>query len=388
MNNNTNTDTNTDTNTNTNINKNILIIDELYRKATYSSRYGLDIFITIILVITVCGFISYFAILNHLQALRTNWATEKCKPYNLPFVNIINPDPNLTAEEQIRENINECLKEGVNDMTSGTIGDIFNKLFSFNDIKSDFDKFGQFIQSLFIWFNNTIAYGINLILSVLQKTFLGLTQIFLKVETLFNRFLGVLLTNFFAFIQMFNMAIAFILNFTSILNILILIPLSITVTILASIVTVLTLLMQIPFVGWFLSIVILPILIPLTIALAATIVLMIISTTVMGGLITIQNTAQRFISPSLNIPNNQPLSPQFSNRDKPPGIDQQIKDWLTGQSGKPILDKSMQEIKETPSVRTRKTRNLLRSINNPTTEPTTEPTTDSDGVTSNVDDST
>jgi hypothetical protein len=168
---------------------------------------------------------------------------------------------------------------------------------------------------------------------------------------------------------MFNMAIAFILNFASILNIMIMIPLSITVNILGAIVTVLTILMQIPFIGWFLMPFILPILIPLTIALAATIVLMVITTTVMGGLITIQNTAQRFISPSLNIPNNQPLSPQFSNRDKPPGIDKQIKEWLTGQSGRPVLDKSVQEIIETPSENIRKTRKVLGITDNPASDP-------------------
>lgn len=317
-------------------NKNINIINEIYTKATYSSRYGLDIFITIIILLIICGFIGYFVILNNLQSMRANWDKEKCKPYNLPFVNIINPDPNLTAQEQITKNIDECLKDGINDIASGSMNDIYSRFFNFHDIKSEFDSFSSFFQSIFIWLNNTIAYGINMILSILQKTFLGVTHIFLKVDALFNRFMGVLLTNFFAFIQMFNMAIAFILNFASILNIMILIPLSITVNILTAIVTALTILVlffnSIPF-GFIVAGILTLILIPLTIALVATIVLMIIVTTIMGGLISIQNTAQRFISPSLSIANKKPLSSQFSNRDKPPGIDNQIKKWLQEQSG-------------------------------------------------------
>jgi len=192
--------------------KNINIIDNIYTDATFNNRYGLDIFLTILIVVVMLCFIGYWIILNNLQSIRTNWASEKCNPMYMPFVHIINPDPTLTADQQISENANQCLKDSANNLAGGSLKDIYAKLGGINDIINDFHKFINFMNVLFLWLFNIIAYGINYLLSALQKTFLGVTHIFLKVESMFNKFIGVLLTNFFIFIQLFNMAIAFILN--------------------------------------------------------------------------------------------------------------------------------------------------------------------------------
>ena len=320
--------------------KNINIIDTIYTDATYAARYGLDIFLTILIVGIILCLIGYFSMLNNLQLLRANWDTEKCKPANLPFVHIINPDPNLTAQEQINNNINECLKDGVKNMAMGSLNDIFDKFNVFHDLKTFFDDFVQLIQSIFLWLFNTIAYLINLLLSLLQKTFLGFTHIFLKIDDMFNKFLGIIVTNLFIFLQILNMGIAFILNFASIATIMIMIPLKITATILIGIIVILGLLVSIlSLFAWFPPIgvvvgILSVILSLLLLAFIGTIVMMILMGIVTGGLIHIQNTAQRFIAPSLKQGRNVKPSPQFPSsstaRDRAnnSNLDKKIKNFL------------------------------------------------------------
>lgn len=297
--------------------KNINIIDTIYTDATYAARYGLDIFLTILIVGIILCLIGYFSMLNNLQSLRANWDTEKCKPANLPFVHIINPDPNLTAQEQINNNINECLKDGVKNMAMGSLNDIFDKFNVFHDLKTFFDNFVHLVQSIFLWLFNSIAYLINLLLSLLQKTFLGFTHIFLKIDDMFNKFLGIIVTNLFIFLQILNMGIAFILNFASIATIMIMTPLTITAAILAGITAILGLLVFVlSFFAWWPPIgvvvgILSAILVLLLLAFIGTIIMIVIMSIITGALIHIQNTAQRFIAPSLKQGRNVNPSPQF-----------------------------------------------------------------------------
>ena len=316
--------------------KSIAIIDNIYTDATFHSRYGLDIFLTILIVISMLGFIGYWTILNNLQSIRNHWDTEKCNPMYMPFVHLINPDPSLTPEEQIQQNADRCLRESGKNLASDSLKDIYDKLGGINGIISDFQKFTNFMQMLFLWFFNIIAYGINLLLSALQKTFLGVTHIFLKVEAMFNKFIGVLLTNFFVFIQLFNMAIAFILNFASIATVMIIVPLSFTLSILSAIALALVVLIAIftalGIFGFFMLPILYAVLTPVLITLVAVVIVLIIMGLVAGGLIQIQNTAKKFIAPSLARSPTTKVSPQFaagnSNMGKQANIDEQIKQFL------------------------------------------------------------
>ena len=301
------------------------IIDLIYTDATYSAKYGLDIFITIVIVVTCLALIGYFSMLNNLHKLRANWNEERCKPGNLPFVHIINPDPNRTASEQISDNINLCSKEAIKGIASDSLNDIFDQFDLFSGLKKYIDEFIFFFQRVFKWLFSLIAYVINLLISILQRTFLGLVHIFLKLQDMFNKAIGIIVTNLFILIQAFNMGMAMIMNFASIATLMIMIPLTITIAILTAIILVLTIiatilimLAWIPFgIGAALAAIgyiIMGVVATLTITLIATLVVYIIMVLVCAALISIQNSAKRFIEPSLSSFNNhQPRDAETAN---------------------------------------------------------------------------
>lgn len=286
--------------------KRINIIDTLYTNANYSTKYGLDIFLTIVIVIVSLVIIGYFSILNNLQSLRLNWNEEQCKPKNLPFVHIINPDPNKSSSEQITDNIKYCAKKSIKNVTNKGLQDIYNKFNIFLNIKIYIDDFILFFSEVFKWFFNMIVYIVRLLISTLQKTFIGVFHIILKLEVMFNKMLGIILVNLYIFILIFNMAMAFILNFASMATIMIIIPLGITIGILTSLV------ISFHIAGWalisnsfwmpwlaVLGYILLATSMAFLISLIATIVILVIMGIVMIGLLHIQASAKRFIAPSL-----------------------------------------------------------------------------------------
>ena len=133
------------------IEKNIKIIDNLYSSATYNSRYGLDVLITIIIVVTLLLLTAYILIINNLKSLKANWENEKCNPINFPFVHMINRDPNKTPAQQIQDNINECIESSVKDLTENVTGDIYTNFDILNVLQMWFNNFSVLIQKIIIW---------------------------------------------------------------------------------------------------------------------------------------------------------------------------------------------------------------------------------------------
>lgn len=296
--------------------KNIKLIDSIYSDATYHSRYGLDLLITIIIVFTLSLIIGYFSVMNNLKSLKANWDKERCNPINFPFVPLINKDPNKTPTEQINDNINECIENGVNDLTTGVTNNIYKNLDIFSVIQGLFQKLVTFIQKIFIWLKNTIIFLINTLLATMQKTHLGVVQIFLAAKTILDRIMTILVVKFFIFIQFLNIGMAFMLNFGTISTITIMVPLGITIALLSVLILIFTIIGKLfgaialsklasfflsPLApGWFAaSATMFGIMGSLISTLVFTLVLFVMMGTVMTGFMYIESQARKFIEPSL-----------------------------------------------------------------------------------------
>lgn len=291
--------------------KNIVTINNIYKDATFSSKYGLDIFLTIIIILITLTIIGYMHIMNNLQSLRSNWEQNRCNPLYFPFVHIINPDPNKTPEEQIKDNMDMCLNSSIKNMASGTLDDMYFNFNLFNDLQVAFKNFLGLTQKLFSWLFSIIAYIVNFILSSLQKSFLAITHIFLKLEDTINKFMGVLATQFFMVLSSFVISMSVVLNFATIATLTIIIPVTSSITLVAILTNVFLVLFFIFLsiaiaIGWFITrmwkmaklfglLALLAIFI-----LIASIIILVIMVFVLAALFYIQNSVQRFVGPTLN----------------------------------------------------------------------------------------
>jgi len=274
-------------------------INNIYSDSGFFKRYGLDIWLTIIIVIVMLCIIGYFHTLNNLKIVRANWDTEKCNPMYYPYVPLINPDPNKTPEKQITDHIQQCVTEGIKEVTNDHISNMLGKFNVFNDIKHEFSSFSGMFSSLIKWLFNALMEFIMAIVSIIQKVLIGFTRYAQTIKDLFGKLLGILVTNFFILMELMNLGIAFILNYATILMITVTMPLMATFLGEVVIAILMFILSYIPFVGWSFF---LPIAIASTIAAASTLVLLIIAGLFGVVLILIQNKTKEkaFASPTLS----------------------------------------------------------------------------------------
>ena len=65
-------------------------IFDFYNSKGFLERYGVDLFITAIILLIVFIMASYYSVMNQLEPIRTDWANKRCNPSVMPFAGIIN----------------------------------------------------------------------------------------------------------------------------------------------------------------------------------------------------------------------------------------------------------------------------------------------------------
>ena len=83
-------------------------INKIYEEITYIDLNASNIFISILLFLIFIGLIIYFYIKINLRLLRTDWPTNRCKPYLMPFAGLIMPQSNQSAWDYTQSNFAYC----------------------------------------------------------------------------------------------------------------------------------------------------------------------------------------------------------------------------------------------------------------------------------------
>ena len=256
-------------------------IGKLYSDAGYSKRYGGDIFITIALVIVLAGIFLYFHIINNLQVIRAKWSTEQCNPTYFPFVPIINPDPNKSAIDQMISHMKSCVIGASREAAENYIKPFYSKFDFLNNLGSETN---MFIAMFYGVIHNLLIAVIDIIGFLMKKVkrlMIAITSYTIKTKSIMDKMLGVIATNFYILIEIFNIGMAVVLNMATITSFTIMTPL--IATFLFELAMVAALIFWTPWIA-----------ISFSIAAAATYVLIIIVGLIMVALIYIQNRAIKY----------------------------------------------------------------------------------------------
>ena len=106
-----------------NINKTINKIYE--KKQTFTSRYGSDLVIALIIIYVFLIGITYYYILNHLPNVKANWSQNKCNPVYLPFAGMIVNDKTKSNLDLIGENFEACVQNILTSIASDAFKPIY-----------------------------------------------------------------------------------------------------------------------------------------------------------------------------------------------------------------------------------------------------------------------
>ena len=142
-------------------------INKLYDKSGLMQKYGDQVWIAIITVFIFGIIFTYLHVLNHMQKVKKNWATERCNPFIMPIAGWINntDKTNESDLEYTANNFEFCL------------GNIITNFFHYIS-----DAFKSTISGL-----QDIFADIGIILAALINFFMSLiTSLLLLIEYLWH----------------------------------------------------------------------------------------------------------------------------------------------------------------------------------------------------------
>jgi len=93
-------------------------VEVLYDQSTYSDKYGLQLWIVIVITLLVFLACSYYYILNNIQPIKANWHQEKCNPMYMPFAGLIHDKKGNDFWKFTAENFNGCLNTILQQITN------------------------------------------------------------------------------------------------------------------------------------------------------------------------------------------------------------------------------------------------------------------------------
>ena len=168
-------------------------VNKLYRQAGYLNIYGIDLIITIVIVISFLIIIIYFSIKNNLGPLRANWDINKCKPSVIPFAGLINKPDDDTVFEFTQKNFISCAETMLRNIVDGVFEPIFSTL---NNVNFNFSQLTESLQILFDQMSN-IQFTTGAIIDELYGYVLLLIEpfrdFFTSVKDLFNKIKGIII---------------------------------------------------------------------------------------------------------------------------------------------------------------------------------------------------
>lgn len=142
-------------------------INKLYDKSGLMQKYGDQVWIAIMTVFIFGVIFTYLHVLNHMQKVKKNWATERCNPFIMPIAGWINntDKTNESDLEYTANNFEFCL------------GNIITNFFHYIS-----DAFKSTISGL-----QDIFKDMGIILAGLINFFMALiTSLLLLIENLWN----------------------------------------------------------------------------------------------------------------------------------------------------------------------------------------------------------
>ena len=173
-----------------NISDKINKINKIYNKINYFDIYGLDIFISIILILIFFIAISYFNIINNLQLIKANWINERCKPNIIPFAGLINKPKNETIFNYTNKNFIQCANAILKGITVHAFKPSYYLMKLINLIFKILSESINYIREIFNKIRNSITLVIKDIMGRALNIITPILQIIITAKSIASKTIG------------------------------------------------------------------------------------------------------------------------------------------------------------------------------------------------------
>jgi hypothetical protein len=120
-------------------------IKSLYENLSYLDSYGSQVLGVIVIIFAGLLITSFAYVKSHMDAIKSDWANQRCNPTVMPFAGFINKsDPNMTINEATRQNFEYCNQNTLKEISADALQPI---TFALNNLNTIAGQTGDTINS-------------------------------------------------------------------------------------------------------------------------------------------------------------------------------------------------------------------------------------------------
>ena len=166
-------------------------INKLYSSVTFMQKYGLDVWMAIIIVILFLIAITYFTILNHVQPIKADWLEKRCSPNIIPFAGMINTPEGEKPFTYTGENFTYCIRS----ILGTIVADAFKPIQYLIDMVSEiFAVLAEAVNAIRAEFDTIRGSITNITASIMGRSLnivIPIMKYMMTIKNIMNKSLGV-----------------------------------------------------------------------------------------------------------------------------------------------------------------------------------------------------
>jgi len=218
-------------------------LNRVYNVKGYMDKYGLDVWLTILLVLIFFLVITYFSIKNKLEPIKADWINQKCNPAVLPFAGLINAPKGMSGLEFTAQNFSGCIQQTLVYVADAFMAPIYYTMTILNGLYRDLIIAMGSVRAFFDKIRTTVADITKELFGRLLNLTIPLMAMQVKMRTVFSQVVGALTGTFYVLLGSFQTMKSLFMN---IFNLLVGILIMLAITIIA-----LFILSYVPIIGLF-----------------------------------------------------------------------------------------------------------------------------------------
>ena len=174
-------------------------INKIYSSTSFMDRYGLDVWITIIICVIFFVVSSYFYVMNKLEPIKADWQNQKCNPRVIPFAGLINKDPGVSTFEFTATNFAHCTNRILEHIADTAFKPFFYLLHLLNKIFVEASEALNSLRDLISNLRNRLKSISEYMYQILANMALPIIELYLNIKDILDKVVGTLTATLFTF---------------------------------------------------------------------------------------------------------------------------------------------------------------------------------------------
>ena len=202
-------------------------INDLYNRKSFLDKYGLDVWITIIISIVFFLITSYFYVLNNIQPIKADWENQKCSPAVMPFAGLINKGPNDTFFDFTGKNFTNCVQGILTNAIAYVFQPIYYIMKTLTSVFSELIKSVNSIRAVFDKIRNSISDFSKEVMGRSLNITMPIVQMFINLKSIGAKVIGILTASLYTLVGSYLSLQSFFLIIEKLINLIIIILIAI-----------------------------------------------------------------------------------------------------------------------------------------------------------------